>query len=43
MPEVQLNVKAPDFELKDFEGRAVALADFRGKKHVFLVYNRGFM
>ena len=33
---------APDFSLKDTEGRRVRLSDFSGKKHVFLVFNRGF-
>jgi peroxiredoxin len=33
---------APDFELADSEGRKVRLSDFRGKKHVVLVFNRGF-
>lgn len=34
---------APDFELDDSEGRKVRLSDYRGKKHVVLVFNRGFM
>jgi peroxiredoxin len=34
---------APDFELADSDGRKVRLADFRGKRHVVLVFNRGFM
>jgi peroxiredoxin len=33
---------APDFELADSEGRKVRLSDFRGKKDVVLVFNRGF-
>lgn len=33
---------APDFELKDVEGRAVRLSDFRGKP-VVLAFLRGFM
>ncbi len=33
---------APDFELLDTEGRTVRLSDFRGAKHVLLVFNRGF-
>jgi peroxiredoxin len=43
MPKVQLNGPAPDFILNDFRGNPVQLADFRGKKQVVLVFNRGFM
>ncbi|MBN1313958.1 MAG: redoxin domain-containing protein [Anaerolineales bacterium] len=42
MPEVQINSVAPDFTLKDTQGRPVSLSDFRGEKHVLLVFNRGF-
>jgi peroxiredoxin len=34
---------APDFVLQDTLGRSVRLSDFRGDKHVILVFNRGFM
>lgn len=37
------NTTAPDFTLADFEGQAVRLSDFRGDRHVVLVFNRGFM
>lgn len=43
MPQVPLNTPAPDFTLADFKGRPVRLADFRGKAHVLLVFNRGFI
>ena len=33
---------APDFEVTDSEGRTVRLSDYRGSKHVVLVFNRGF-
>lgn len=33
---------APDFEMTDSEGETVRLSDFKGKKHVVLVFNRGF-
>ena len=33
---------APDFTADDLEGRTVALADFRGRQTVVLVFNRGF-
>jgi peroxiredoxin len=39
---VQLNKPAPDFTLPDFNGRIVRLTDFRGRKNVLLVFNRGF-
>jgi len=33
---------APDFEMTTSEGKVVRLSDFKGKKHVVLVFNRGF-
>lgn len=36
-------VLAPDFTLEDVNGEPVSLSDFRGKRHVVLVFNRGFM
>jgi len=33
---------APDFEATSSEGEVIRLSDFRGKKHVVLVFNRGF-
>jgi peroxiredoxin len=36
-----INTSAPDFTLTDIEGRTVRLADYRGKAHVVLVFNRG--
>jgi peroxiredoxin len=39
---IDLNRPAPDFELQDLQGHTVRLADFRGAKHVLLVFNRGF-
>jgi hypothetical protein len=32
----------PDFSMKDSEGRVINLEDYRGKKNVVLVFNRGF-
>lgn len=43
MPQVPLNTPAPDFTLSDFKGQSVRLSDFRGKMHVLLVFNRGFI
>ncbi len=34
---------APDFTLVDTQRKSVSLSDYRGKKHVVLVFNRGFM
>jgi peroxiredoxin len=42
VPQVELYGQAPDFNLSDFRGESVRLADFRGKQHVILVFNRGF-
>ena len=33
---------APDFAIRDSEGRLVQLSDFKNKKSVVLVFNRGF-
>ena len=43
MPRVALNQIAPDFSLPSFAGNTVSLSDFRGRKNVLLVFNRGFM
>jgi peroxiredoxin len=43
MAKVQINIPAADFVLADFSGRPVRLSDYRGQKHVVLVFNRGFM
>jgi peroxiredoxin len=42
MARVEMDTPAPDFSLEDFEGRPVRLSDYRDKKHVVLVFNRGF-
>jgi len=42
MPRVSLSQTAPDFSLPDYQGKAVSLSDFRGKKNVLLVFNRTF-
>jgi peroxiredoxin len=43
MARVEIDTTAPDFELEDFNGRRVRLSDYRGSRHVLLVFNRGFM
>jgi peroxiredoxin len=42
MSRVSVDRPAPEFALADFTGRPVALSDFRGERHVVLVFNRGF-
>jgi cytochrome oxidase Cu insertion factor (SCO1/SenC/PrrC family) len=42
MSKVALNTPAPNFTLDDFQNNAVNLADFKGKKNVVLIFNRGF-
>ena len=42
MARVELDAVAPEFELLDWNGNTVRLADFRDKKHVVLVFNRTF-
>lgn len=34
--------QAPDFSDTDSEGRVIRLSDYKGKKNVVLVFNRGF-
>lgn len=40
--QLETGVEAPDFTLADVQGRTVRLSDYRGRKHVVLVFNRGF-
>jgi peroxiredoxin len=42
MIEVQRATVAPEFSTTDSEGGTVRLSDYRGKKNVVLVFNRGF-
>jgi len=41
--KIQMNTVAPDFTLDDFQGQTVHLSDYRGNKHVVLIFNRGFV
>jgi len=43
MSSVELKALAPNFTLMNYQGEAVSLADFRDKKNVLLVLNRGFL
>jgi len=40
---VQVNQPAPEFSLRDADGRLIKLSDFKNKTNVLLVFNRGFM
>ncbi len=42
MASVEVGQKAIDFDIADHKGARFSLADFRGQKHVYLVFNRGF-
>jgi peroxiredoxin len=42
MIEEKNPVMAPEFSAADSEGNIVTLSDYRGKKNVLLVFNRGF-
>lgn len=43
MGRVELGTVAPDFTVFDHRGQEVRLSDYRGKKNVLLVFNRGFV
>lgn len=36
-------ITAPDFTMKDTDGRSLQLQSYADKKHIVLVFNRGFM
>jgi len=35
---IEVGTEAPDFALRDQYGRTIKLSDFRGKKHVMLLF-----
>lgn len=41
-PALSVPTVAPDFSLTSADGRKIALSDYRGRRHVVLVINRGF-
>ncbi len=43
MASVEVNKKAPDFEINDFKGEKFKLSEFKGSKNVLIVLNRGFV
>jgi peroxiredoxin len=42
MPQIALDITAPDFTLLNFRGETVRLSDYKGKSNILLVFNRGF-
>ena len=42
MSKVEINDKAPDFTLEDYQGETVKLSDYQGERNVLLIFNRGF-
>lgn len=42
MIEEKQSTMAPDFTATDSEGKVIRLSDYKGKKNVLLVFNRGF-
>ncbi len=43
MSKQQIDVLAPDFELNDISNNKISLSNYRDKKNVLIVFNRGFM
>jgi peroxiredoxin len=43
MAKIDINSKAPDFELQDINGKNIRLSDYTKNRNVLLVFNRGFM
>jgi peroxiredoxin len=42
MADENQNPAASDFTVTDSEGRTIKLSDYKGKKNIALVFNRGF-
>jgi len=40
--KVAIDQNAPDFRLEDYLGKSIQLSDYREKKNVILIFNRGF-
>ena len=43
MANVEVNKKAPDFNINDFKGDKFILSSFKGKSNLLIVLNRGFV
>lgn len=42
LERIKVGDRAPDFTLENMDGKRISLSDFRGKKNVVLVFNRGY-
>jgi peroxiredoxin len=42
MSIVEVNKKAPDFQIDDFKGNNFKLSDYKEKKNILIILNRGF-
>ncbi len=42
MGRIEMNQRAPIFEVEDYLGNRISLKDYLGSFHVLLVFNRGF-
>lgn len=40
---IELNKKAPDFEITDFKGGKFKLSNFKKESNILIVLNRGFV
>jgi peroxiredoxin len=43
MARIEMNQKAPIFEVEDYLGNKISLNDYKGYHNVLLVFNRGFV
>ena len=43
MGRVVVDLVAPDFSMREFDGEMFRLSDLRGSKNVLVVLNRGFV
>ena len=41
LERVKVGVVAPDFTLESHDGKRISLSDYRGNKHVVLIFYRG--
>jgi len=42
MPQIALDLPAPNFKLEDFKSELIQLSDYKNRANVLLVFNRGF-
>jgi peroxiredoxin len=43
MARLDVNTLAPDFSLPDYTGKNFSLSNYKGKSHILVVFNRGFL